>query len=118
MLRILTRIGLAIVLVMAFMPSTAVDASAGKRYKRHHGKSYSHSRSYHRSKRARRYRSHKGHHRFKRRNRYRRIVLNIPFTRLGSQNNYSISRYKSSSGPKIINVPEELRRRRLQELRR
>jgi len=101
MLRALFQISLVLTLAAFTMPAVSNDAEAGKRYGRSHGKSWSHSwRS--------RYRSHRGHRRVR-----GGFILNIPWAYLnGNTGVQSPVRRYNRSGPKIINVQEELRRQR------
>ncbi len=99
MLRTLFQISLVLTLAAFTMPVVSKDAEAGKRYGRSHGKSWSHSgRS--------RHRSHRGHRRVR-----GGFILTIPRAYLnGNAGVQTPARRYYRSGPKIINVQEELRR--------
>jgi hypothetical protein len=100
MLRVLFQFSIVVTLAAFAMPSISSDAEAGKRYGRSHGKSWSHSgRASHRSYRgSRRVRG--------------GFILHIPQAYLNGNGvvEAPVRRYYRRSGPKIINVPEALRR--------
>ncbi len=105
MLRIVARICMGIALAGFLIPATFDDAEAGKRYKRS-----GHSSSY--GKRSHGARRHSGY-------RSGGIMLRIP--NAYSYDDAVIIGYEPGfyrGGPKIINVPETLRRRRERELSR
>ncbi len=103
MLRILFQFSLMVTLAAFTVPAVSSDAEAGKRYKTSHGKSW----------------SGRSGHRFNRGNRRVRggFILHIPrgFFNGKSRAEVSRGRYINRSGPKIINVQEELRRQRWKE---